>query len=312
MTYTVSDALPRRLLRGPKPDSPIARRRIASTLYSPSRLSCFEDCPKRFQYRYVLRIPAESESIEAFVGKRVHEVLERLHEAAGEGRLPTLPAVLNRYRLMWEEAYDPQRIRIVRSEQSVSDYRELGERCLTNYYRRFYPFDHDETLGLEERVTFSLDGDGAYRIQGIVDRIARTRDGTIEIQDYKTSQRVPRQRFLDRDRQLALYQLGVAVHYGEHHPVRLVWHYVAVNQVRSSTRSAEALADLRRNTMSLIDRIRAERDFAPRPGPLCRWCEYGHLCEANPYRAAGTKPAAPPEPPPLTPPPPANGQLRLL
>ncbi len=51
-------------------------------IYSHSRLSTFEDCPKRFEYRYVLKIPTETEGIEAFVGKRVHEILERLYQAA--------------------------------------------------------------------------------------------------------------------------------------------------------------------------------------------------------------------------------------
>ncbi len=48
-------------------------------IYSHSRLSSFEDCPQKFQYRYVLKIPVDSEGIEAFVGKRVHEILERLY-----------------------------------------------------------------------------------------------------------------------------------------------------------------------------------------------------------------------------------------
>ena len=36
--------------------------------YSHSRLSNFENCPLKFQYRYILKIPSETESIEAFVG----------------------------------------------------------------------------------------------------------------------------------------------------------------------------------------------------------------------------------------------------
>ena len=74
-------------------------------------------------------------------------------------------------------------------------YRAIGEQCLGNYYHAHYPFDRDETLALEERVHFELpSGAGRYAVQGFVDRIARTRDGAIEIQDYKTSARVPRHR----------------------------------------------------------------------------------------------------------------------
>ena len=47
--------------------------------WSHSLLSMFENCPRQFHYRYVERRPAPFESIETFLGKRVHEVLERLY-----------------------------------------------------------------------------------------------------------------------------------------------------------------------------------------------------------------------------------------
>jgi putative RecB family exonuclease len=261
-----------------------------SELFSHSRLSSFEDCPKKFHFRYVLRQPSETESIEGFVGKRVHEVLERLYEFGTRGLVPSLARVLERFGIWWDEHYDAGRVRIVRNENDAGYYRALGERCLTNYYRRHYPFDADETLALEERVSFSLDAAGAYRIQGFVDRIVRTRDGGIEIHDYKTSQRVPSQDKLDRDRQLALYQMGLASRFGADQPMRLVWHYLLPNQVRTSTRSPEQLDALRSETIGLIDRIRSESRFEPRPGPLCRWCEFNDICPAT---AAGGRPQAP-------------------
>ncbi len=257
---------------------------MAGELYSHSRLSSFENCPKKFHYRYVLRIPSDTESIEGFVGKRVHEVLERLYRVTSAGRVPSLERVIQRYRVLWDEHFDAKRVRIVRVENGVDFYREAGERCLSNYYRRFYPFDGDETLGLEERVHFSLDGDGAYRVQGVIDRVVRARDGAIEIHDYKTSQRVPRQQQLDRDRQLAFYQIGVSERYDEEQPMRLVWHYHLFDQVRTSTRTTQQLGKLREDSIALIDRIRAETSFEPRPGPLCRWCEFNDICPTNPDR----------------------------
>jgi putative RecB family exonuclease len=251
-----------------------------SEIFSHSRLSSFEDCPKKYEFRYVLKIPRETESIEGFVGKRVHEVLERLYVATGRGHVPTLPQVLHRYRTLFDEHYDPERVRVVRAETPVEEYRENGERSLTNYYRRHYPFDADETLGLEERITFDLDGGGRYRILGFVDRISRARDGVIEIHDYKTGRWVPDQKRLDEDRQLALYQIGVTEKFGDDGSMRLVWHYVSRNQVRTSTRTPEQLASLRVKTAELIDRIRAEERFEPTPNALCSWCEYNDICPA--------------------------------
>jgi putative RecB family exonuclease len=246
-----------------------------STVYSHSRLSSFENCPRQFYFRYVERLPVETESVEG-----VHEVLERLNRFVERGMVPSLGKVIERFRAFWDEHFDPERIRIVRTELSAETYRETGERCLSNYYRRHYPFDADESLGIEHRVAFALDGDGRYRVQGVVDRIVRARDGAVEIHDYKTGRWVPSQQNLDQDRQLALYQIGVQEGFGAK-AVRLVWHYLLRDQVRVSTRSAEQLDALRSSTARLIDRIEAEADFDPRPSSLCAWCEFRDVCPAS-------------------------------
>ena len=64
-----------------------------STVYSHSRLSSFEQCKQKFQFRYLLEIPEESEGVEAFVGKRVHEILERLYQFGGRDQVPSLRRV---------------------------------------------------------------------------------------------------------------------------------------------------------------------------------------------------------------------------
>ncbi len=265
-------------------------------VYSHSRLSSFENCPKQFHFRYVLKIPAESESVEAFVGKRVHEVLERLYRFVAEQKLPSIERVLARFRANWDDSFDDARVRVVRDGLDPRHYRELGERCLRNFYRRHYPFDAEETLGLEQNVHFSLDDGGRYRMRGVVDRIARTRDGAVEIQDYKTGGRLPSQRALDVDRQLALYQLALADRFEDAREVRLVWHFLQQGVTRVSTRSREQLDELRARTITLIDRVEAEQRFDAKPGPLCGWCEYRDRCPAmtgarSPHAAGEPAPA---------------------
>jgi putative RecB family exonuclease len=255
-------------------------------IYSHSRLATFEDCPKRFEYRYVLKIPTDSEGIEAFVGKRVHEVLERLYKAAQRDQLPALEKVIYRYNKLFEESYDANRVRIVREGTPVAFYREVGERCLTTYYRRHYPFDGDETLGLEQRVTFALDEKREYRFQGFIDRLVRARDGAIEIHDYKTSRRAATQKQVDGDRQLALYQIGLADRFPDQ-PMRLVWHYLQQDRKLTSTRTPEQLRYLSEDTMSVVDRISTETEFKPRRSALCDWCEYNNRCPIYPKERLG-------------------------
>jgi putative RecB family exonuclease len=248
-------------------------------VFSHSSLSSFETCPKKYQLRYVLKVPADSEGIEAFVGKRVHEVLERLYQFAARGMVPSLARVIARFRANWSEQYDADRLRIVRTELLPEDYQRAGERCLENAYRRLYPFD-DETIGLEEAVQFPLDGEGRYAVRGVIDRLVRARDGALEIHDYKTGRRLPSQDELDRDRQLALYEIGMRARFPEEGEVRLVWHYLMQNVVRVSRRTPEQLDALREVTCRTIDRIRAEEVWDARPGRLCPWCEYRTICPA--------------------------------
>ena len=118
--------------------------------------------------------------------------------------------------------------------------------------------------------------------------MVRARDEAIEIHDFKTAQRVPRQQELDRDRQLALYQIGVAEKYGADRPIRLVWHYLLARpgaHLDAHARGAGGAARAARS--ALIDRIRAESVFEPRPGPLCALVRVrGDLSRERPARAS--------------------------
>ncbi len=246
--------------------------------YSHSRLSSFENCPRQFRFRYVDRVPAETESIESFVGRRVHEILERLyHHVARYGRPPSLYKVHDRFRLDWEGAWHPG-VSIVRTGMQTADYQAIGLRCLTNYYRSHYPFSEGETLGIEQPITVSLEPSGVYQIRGIIDRLVRREAGLYEIHDYKTGGFLPPRARLERDRQLALYQLGIEQTYPDVERVDLIWHFVQFGKTLRSERTREQLDELRSVTIERIDRIESATEYPPTPGPLCRWCEYRALC----------------------------------
>lgn len=247
--------------------------------FSPSSLNCFDNCPKQYHFRYVEKLKVESESIEAFVGKRVHEVLERLYQFVLEGfTLPSLEKVVARYHAFFEQHYDPERVRIVREDTDLQFYRQNGVRCLENYYRAFYPFDGDTTLAVEKPIHFQLDEAGRYKVRGIIDRLVRSKDGVLEIHDFKTGRSVPGQAKLDKDRQLGLYELGIRQSEGESGPVRLVWHYLLPGRQMTSQRSEGQRAALHEETTRTIDRIRNETEWRPVESALCRWCEYRPHC----------------------------------
>lgn len=246
--------------------------------YSHSKLSTFEDCPLKFRYKYIDHAAApEVEGIEAFLGKRVHETLEKLYGDLLNGRQNSLEQIVSYYEENWQRNWGPE-VNIVEARFTADDYRRVGADALRKYYDRFYPFNQTQTLGLEERLTFPLDENGRYHVQGYIDRIARRADGTLEIHDYKTSKSLPSQQQIDEDRQLALYHIGLKRQWRGVESVELMWHYVRFDTTIVSRRDDAQLQELAAETMALIDRIEAEQAFEPVRSRLCDWCEYRPIC----------------------------------
>jgi putative RecB family exonuclease len=265
--------------------------------YSNSRLSAYENCPMQYRLRYVDQVPVPPrESIEAFLGKRVHEALERLYQSVERGYKPTLAEVLDGFREGWQKEWS-EAVHVVRSGETVRGYQLIAERCLVQYYRRHDPFDRGRTVGAEMLVTYPLDAERDLHLQGYVDRLVDLGNGHYEIHDYKTSRRLPSQADVDRDRQLALYQMGVAQQVPDVASIRLVWHYLAHDRTLVSTRTPDQLRSLRADVIALIERVEdavARADLPARQSQLCNWCEYRPVCPAHAPAVSPAESAAAP------------------
>ncbi|MDD5502811.1 MAG: PD-(D/E)XK nuclease family protein [Candidatus Thermoplasmatota archaeon] len=250
-------------------------------IYSHSRLGCYENCPRQYKFRYVEKIKPEEEmeTIEAFLGCRVHEALEHLYKYAGMQIALPLEDVLAFYDAKWEGCWSDA-VEVVNKEFSAKDYYRVGKKCVSDYYKRYYPFN-ERTLGLERLITIDLDSSGKYVMRGYIDRLAEREDGRYEIHDYKTSAFLPETDHFDADRQLALYQIGVEKNFRDAKSVELVWHYLRHDKEIRSKRTKEQIDELKKETISLIDNIEkatALDNFPAKESALCNWCEYQEFC----------------------------------
>jgi putative RecB family exonuclease len=244
--------------------------------YSISQLDKFEECALQYKFRYVDKIYRYEEGVEAFLGSRFHEAMEKLYGERASRIMP-LEEVLEYYEKIWAEKWHPDVV-INKEGRTADDYRLLGRRFIEDYYKRHHPFEEGKVLGLERYIRFKLDDAGRYSCKGIIDRLMLAQDGTFEVHDYKTSSKLPDQAELDEDRQLALYQIGVRRLWPEAKDVRLIWHMVAFDVEMRSARTEEALDTLKAELGDLIERIEAEREFPPHESGLCDWCPYWDLC----------------------------------
>ncbi len=247
------------------------------TIYSHSRLEAFENCPLLYKFRYIDRIRTKREGIEGFMGSRIHETLEKLYADLKHCKPNTEEELVAFFHAAWERNWHDH-VFVVKAEYCADNYREMGERCVRDYYRRYEPFDEGRTLWLEQKVVIPLDAEGRYRMTGVVDRLVEMEPGVYEIHDYKSSGTLPDQYKVDDDRQLALYHLGVEQSLPDAREVNLVWHYLVFDKELRSRRTPEQLAQLKEKVISLIRTIEAADTFEPRETTLCEWCEYPESC----------------------------------
>ena len=156
-------------------------------IYSHSRLSTFEQCPHKYKLHYIDKVETDVEqSIEAFLGSRAHDTLEKLYRDLDYQKKNTLEELLIYLNEQWKKNWT-ESIVIVKEEYNQENYRKMAEKYVTDYYKRYDPFNQGKTISIEDRILINLDNSGDYKLQGYIDRLTEIKDGYYEIHDYKTN-----------------------------------------------------------------------------------------------------------------------------
>ena len=247
--------------------------------YSNSKLGAYENCPQQYKLKYIDRIKPEEEEegVEAFLGLRVHETLEKLYKELLLTKLNSLDDSLAYYNSQWEKNWH-ENVVVTKKGFTADHYRDTGKKAITNYYKRYSPFNQSKTLSTEHPVTFKIND---ITITGKIDRLSHNGDGFYEIHDYKTSGSLPTQETLDNDRQLGIYEIGVKEKFRDAKEINLIWHYLVFDKEFTSKRSDAQLKDLKEEVLSLIKTLEKDTKFSPIESKLCDWCEYPEYCLAK-------------------------------
>jgi putative RecB family exonuclease len=254
--------------------------RDSMPIYSNSKLKTYENCPRQYMLKYIDKVElpeGAEEGIEAFLGSRVHETLEKLHKELILTKLNSLNDLLGYYKNEWDKNWH-ENVLIVKKGFKKDHYFNTGKEAITNYYKRHQPFNQSKTLATEQLITFKIDG---YSIRGYIDRLGYKGKGAYEIHDYKTSASLPSQDKFDSERQLALYEIGIREKFKDARNIELIWHYLVFDKEFNSTRTQAQLKDLKKQVVSLIKTIEKDTRFVPVESNLCDWCEYPEYCPAR-------------------------------
>lgn len=247
-------------------------------IYSHSRLNTFEQCPFKYKLKYINKVKSEiPDTVETFLGSRVHETLEKLYTDLEHQKKNTVEGLIQYYQSQWKKHWSED-ILIVKKQYPMKNYQKMGEQYIKDYYTHYFPFDQNKTIAIEDRIIIDLDESGKYRLQGYIDRLSERENGHYEIHDYKTNSRLPTPGHIKNDRQLALYAIGVKNQYPNVKDVQLIWHFLKFDKEITSKRTESELKKLKNDTINLIKKIEKTKSFTVNPSFLCNWCDFKPIC----------------------------------
>ncbi|MBU0466769.1 MAG: PD-(D/E)XK nuclease family protein [Nanoarchaeota archaeon] len=242
-------------------------------IYSNSRLWLYENCPEAYKIKYIDRtFPELPSSVHAFLGSMVHESLEFLYNEIKSGKTVELDELVKHFAENWHKQYTLC-VRIPVGDKE-GDYFNKGVKFLVDYFQSNKPFS-ENTIETERKILFTLDEN--YAIVGYIDRIVLNEKGEYEVHDYKTNSFLKSQEEIDKDRQLAFYQLGLQALFDEEIKVKLVWHFLAFDKKIHSKRTQEQLDKLKEETLELIKKIESTTEWSACGKAFCDWCSYKKL-----------------------------------
>ncbi len=246
--------------------------------HSYSSLRVYDECPLKYAFEYVYRMPPPDRPVAAFAfGTTAHAAFEAFtkerRERAARGEPPPSRAELEAaFRAAWTPA-------------------EFGDKATEEGYQRRVATLLDNfwnaelaslSEALHEELDFELtleagDGEAPVIITGTIDRIDRLPSGGIEILDYKTG-KAWGQKAVDESLQLSIYALACRDALGLGTPERVTLYFTESALRLSTTRTDEQLDLARADVLARVSRMRAG-EFGARPSArVCQWCDWRAMC----------------------------------
>ncbi|MBU8934072.1 MAG: PD-(D/E)XK nuclease family protein [candidate division Zixibacteria bacterium] len=254
--------------------------------FSFSSLRSFRDCPQKFQFQYIKRVVTPRvETADLRLGNIVHDVLKQVYRRSADGVPVSLDDTLALYESSWS-AVDKHTISVGSDYMGIDDYISNGHKMLTTFHQKYHPFDQHTLLDVERKLSFTLPGTD-FKFSGVIDRLLKKDDGTVEICDYKTGRHIVRASDPDFYYQMGLYQLAVQANFPQWNQIELAQHFLKMDEVVADRLTPERIDQLIEDLrLSVVETIEAERrdDFPTKEGPLCNFCNFLEFCPAKRHR----------------------------
>jgi len=229
---------------------------------SESKSKTFKECQLKYRYRYVDRLKEQSKNTDALhFGSYIHKILEDGVAATTLAELTNI-AEETKKDYSFSETYDPK-----------------IEVCLKNFLR--FNATLAETVATEMVYEVIYDKEKDIKLNGIIDRIIKGKDGGYLVIDYKTSKRELKEIDLYQDRQMQGYAFAVHKRLGVPLSEIVVAHYYPLtNHFVTCKYSPNQIQRYLKEKVDQVWKIRKMKkvDFCAMENQFCNWCGYKDVC----------------------------------
>lgn len=244
----------------------------SESIFSYTKVSLFEKCPKAFEFKYVLKTPELFSSVEKHLGKSVHSAIFNAYKEISAGNIISLDFLIDAYSKEWH-SIEKENIRVIKKDTFLEDYYLYGKNMLRNFYQRIISIDESKTIELEKEFLINLNDKIYYR--GYIDRISKKPNGKLRLIDFKTGKRVKRP---ISDMQLCSYAIWAFKEYKEDE-IEIVFEALKHEKTMISRIKRSQIPAIREKLLISIDKIIATKLFIANPSILCDWCGFNELCD---------------------------------
>jgi len=229
---------------------------------SPSKIKVYDECKLKYKFKYIDYLQEKSTNTDALqFGSYIHKIFEDGVKATSEEELHQVAESL-------------------RSNYTFDKERENKiEICITNFLNFNNSLSACEQVATEQ--IFAVELKQGYAVNGIIDRIVKSKDGGYLVIDYKTSKRASTKRELYNDPQMLLYAYAVSVLYTVPISAVTLSHYYPHMDKLVHVKFSEAhvLMYMQKLTQKIWEiRKKKKGDFFPQMNQYCNWCGYKDMC----------------------------------
>jgi RecB family exonuclease len=238
-----------------------------------SRIESYANCPRKFRYSYVDKLPGRPGPHLSF-GTSIHNALEAFYDQ----KLPDCPSVEELLGFLYDRWEHSGFADLPRDEQ-IGFYRH-AQQVLRRYHQRVAD---RYRLPVATEAWFELPIEYQATVVGSIDRVDVDDEGRFHVVDYKTNRKVKDRARVASSLQLSLYALACRHLYGAL-PATVSLDFVVAGVEVTATLEELDLDAARQAVLDTAAAVRAEA-YEPTPNPLCDWCDFQALCPAWPTGA---------------------------